>query len=118
MKEHQIRVDILLRCLMQLLICAVFVVIIMKLKPLFNGTVDELDIVKEGLIIRLAPVIHGIDMLYAGFEIFVPFASSVPLYLSRPFVNVNPSVCDAYSQKSAFIIGVAVRTVSEYLIAA
>ena len=70
-KNHLIRADILMRSFVQLLICAVLIVIVMQLFSLFYGGVDELNVIKKRLIVGFAPIIDGIDMLDTGFEILV-----------------------------------------------
>ncbi len=60
-----------MRSLVQFFVCTVFIVIIMDLKPFFDGSIDEPDVIEHRPIIGLVPIIYGTDMPDAGFEIFV-----------------------------------------------
>lgn len=57
-EDHLIGTYILMRRPVQLFIQSEFIVIVMDLFALLNGGINDIDIVKEGLVLCFAPVAH------------------------------------------------------------
>ena len=59
------------RGFMELLVQTVLVIIVLQLLIFLNGDIHHFNIKKQRRVIRFVPILHRIDVLHPGAEIFI-----------------------------------------------